>query len=296
MKARLLLITLIAGGIGAASAPETWSRIGTPEQVQITAGKVALNVPEAASVGALSSSVELSRADSVLITATVADATARGLTFAAQDARTGETVGYWQNPSPIESETPIAAVLELSQKVDHARLFVGAHGQPSAATIDNVRWTPVRRGDAYLGSIYAAAVDGKRDQSQTFKAAGKLAAVTIRARHAQPGRNSQGLRVRVFEWTESPALTRRSAPIAETVVPASLIPDGAEGNEKDISIALSAPTQSGKTYLISFAAPNPSVLPEIYLWTGPEGYAGGTLYENDQSPVDWDLYFKTYHE
>lgn len=213
-----------------------------------------------------------------------------------QDARTGQTVGYWQNSTPIASETSVAAVLELSRKTSQGRLFAGTHRQPSTATIRDIRIMPIRPGDSYLGSIYAAAVDGRRDQSQTFVARGKLAAISIRARHAHPGQDSQGLRIRIFEWNQNAALTRRGNPIAETTLPARLIPDGLEGNEKDISFAISAPTRHGQTYLISFGAPDHSVSETIYLWAGPEGYAGGNWFENDGISNDWDLYFKTYHE
>jgi len=296
MKKLLTLTTLAAAGIGAAKAPESWSRIGPQEQVQITGDKVTLDVPDAASFGILSSSVELSRADSVLLTATVVNAATRALTFAAQDATSGQTVGYWQNPTPISAETNVAVVLPLAEKSASVRIFAGTHGQPSSAMIRDVRATPVRKGPANLGSIYAAAVDGQKDQCQTFKAAGRIAAVTIRTRHAHPGQDSNGLRVRIFEWNESVAATRNTTPIGEAFLPASRIPDGLEGNERDVTIATNAPTKAGKTYLLSFSSPDSSAASAIFLWAGPDQYADGNRFENDQASEDWDLYFETYHE
>jgi hypothetical protein len=289
------LSLLIASAIGGETSPKPWSRVGTAEQVQISENTIVLNTPEAVSIGALSSSVELSGADSVLLKANVANAGIRSITLAAQNTQSGQTIGYWQNSIPVGDETEIATVLPLAERVSAIRIFAGTHDRPSEATIRDVRAAPVRQGPANLGSIYAAIVDGRKEQAQTFKAAGRLVAVTIRARHVNPGQTSNGLLVRIVEWKPDTG-QRGSDSLAEVTVPASRISAGVEGNERDVTIAINAPTKAGKSYALCFSSPGSTPEEAIFLWAGPDQYANGNRFENDQPHQDWDLYFETYHE
>lgn len=298
MKPLAMFFTVAAMGVPACAADADWQRAGPPEQVQVNAesGAISVNADDAVTAGALSAAKAVpSGADAVLVQAAVSGAPQRGATFALQNAADGRTAGYWQNPLAIESEQHLAAVLPLAHGVDRARLFAGTHRQASGAQLQNIAVTPLRSGAAARGSIWAAWVDAKRDQCQTFVADGKLEAVTIRLRHGQPGQTSGGLRVRVYEWTGDIASSRRGSPIGDAVLPAELIPPGEEGDECNVSIAIPAPTKAGNTYLLSFALAQPNQEQGLLLWGGPDNYNDGQRFENDSSKTDWDLYFATYY-
>jgi hypothetical protein len=298
----LALAAAVSLGAATAAAPagETWLAAGSGEQAEVqpaAADNVAVTIKadDPTTAGAVSPEKSLPRgADAVVVRATVANAPLRGVTFAVQNSATGQTVGYWQNPVPAEAETPIAAALPLSEKTAKARLFVGTHGQASHATIRDVTWTPVKVGAAGRGSIWAAIVDSKRQASQTFVASnGHLAGIKIRLRHFQADQGEPAdLHVSVYEWHDDITATRKGKPIAEAVLPAAQIPHAEEHYERDVTIALDAPTRAGQRYLVSFST---TAGQGMALWAGPSTYDDGYRFENDRPYEDWDLYFETYY-
>lgn len=311
ISAVALMLSLCGTSLGdSGTMIDRWTHVGPSDVVKIDdapAPTITVAAAQPASAGGLSSAVSLGGADVVIVTAKVNDAPIRGLTIALQDRDGDETLGYWQNFVPIGVETLVVAALPLTGGRSEGRLFVGTHMQPSTATVKDVKVIPAARGAHCLGTVWGVRVDATREACQSFKASGPLVAVTVRLQQFKDEGAAVavpcGLRVRVYEWAGDIAKTRRGEPIAQGVLPAELIPSADEAAERDVTVAIQAPTRPGKTYLLGFSAaaagPDDSPAPKsavLLLFGGPDGYAGGQRFENDQPHADWDLYFETYYE
>jgi hypothetical protein len=304
MIAKVCLLTGIFSCVAVAQTPKTqWSRIGATDQVtMISPDGISLNVASPATAGAVSAPLQGSQgAEGILVRARVKDAAKGALTISSH-GQDGDTLGYWQNIVAWKGPVEMAAVLPVS---DHAadaknadssntiRLFVGTDGCPSQAKIDDLKWQFVSPGDGYAGAIYARLVDDAHHCGQSFIAKGHLAAVKLRLRYLadKPG---AGLKLSVYEWKGNITDTRKGHPIGEASLEAQRIPAGVEGNQRDIFVALNAPTRAGQRYLLEIAPDGPMPAGQhAALWSGPEDGKGGECFDNNR-PIQQDLYFQAY--
>lgn len=283
-----------------------WSRIGSPDAVKIgPSNAIALNITSKTTAGAVSTARNVPRgADAVLVSARIADADERALTFSVHDTAGGDTLAYWQNYIGLKQPITIAAVLVLDphqsgksppEMPQAIRLFAGSDQRPSTAKIDQLKWQFVHRGAGSGNAIWAYGVNDAHHAGQSFVAAGKLAAVKLRIRYLleQPG---PGLKLSIYRWQGNIAQTRQGQSIGQAALIADAVPAGVEGNERDVTIALPAATESGKAYLLEII-PDAPMPPEqkILLWAGPGNYEKGQCFDNNQLMDRWDLCFETYY-
>jgi hypothetical protein len=304
MIAKVCLLTGFFSCVAMAQTPKAqWSRIGTADQVaMISPDGISLNIASAATAGAVSGPLQRPKgADAVLIRARVSNAAEGALTFSAH-GRDGDTLGYWRNVVAWKGPVETAAILPV---LDHPgdeksadpsksiRLFVGTDGSASQAKIEDLRWQFVSPGDGYAGSIYARLVNDAHHCGQSFTAHGQLAAVKLRLRYLadKPG---AGLKLSVYEWKQNITDTRKGHPIGEASLDAQRIPAGLEGNQRNIVVALNAPTRAGQRYLLEIGVDGPMPAEQgILLWSGPEDGKGGECFDNNRA-IQQDLYFQAY--
>jgi hypothetical protein len=287
-----------------------WQAAGDPALVQWDGRMVRLRADAGATAGVLSDAAALGRShDAVLVQAQVQDAGPRAVTFSVHDARSGETVGYWQNPVEIARSTQIAALLPLSNRPQRLRLFAGTHGRSSRAAIGGLIWSPVQRTVSHAGSIYGPSIDEASALGQTFRAAGpKLAAVAIQIRQLMAGIGGPDLRAAVHPWKGDVARSLQAPAVAQTVIPRHLIPGEArESGTDDVSATYGAPpivlaiplggsTTPGETYLLRLTVDGPCRPGQGFLtfgWT--DGYRQGELFKNNDA-TGWDLWLQVYEK
>lgn len=284
----------ILTGLLAAAPLAGWKVAGDGKLASVEAEQaMVLSATEPATAGAVS---PLRRsppgADAVLVTATAQRAEAGSLVFSIHDD-SGETIGYWMNPTSIEGPVPVAAAIPLHRRAQSVRLFIGTHDSPSSARVEGVEWVSVRRGMNYRSTQYGAVLDAGHTQGQTFKATGNaLAAVTLQIRQLAPAEEGD-LRVRLYAVERNDvAAARRQPPLAEQTISRALLPPSEEDAARTLTVPLSAPVKRGRTYLIEFSCASPQGL---LIWAGPDGYPDGTRFENGNPVSDWDLHMATYY-
>lgn len=279
-----------------------WTQAGKSGAVAIERGEIRLDVNDPVTAGAVSSTLPVPPGcEAVLFEARVTRAAAaRAITLTVHDAATGEAVGYWQNPLPIAASFPLAVAVPITSFGGKAvRLFAGTHDHASRAHLADVRWTPLKRNMNYRSVVWGALVDDAHRAGQTFVARSReLAAVVVRVRDlnvdVRPAARA-GLRARLFEWHENAPTTRERPCLAETIIARDQIPLADGSSERELTISLRALTRPGATYYVEFTADGPCTPREgLLLFSGEEGYAGGTRYENENALPHSDLYLQTF--
>jgi len=272
---------------------EKWQTAGDARLLSRQGERLTLSAKEAATAGMLSPARSASPgSDAVLASADVSDAAAGAITFSVHTA-SGETIGYWQNPTNI-SRGRAHAVMQVDKPVGPLRVFVGTHRKPSSATLENVRWEAVRRGMSFNGSMYGAIVHGSNLEAQSFKARGKkLVAVRVLIRRLKEN-DGPDLRVRIFRKTPDADPYPTEQAVAEATVPRERIPQ-ADRPREEITIALAADTVPGTTYVVEFSPSAPCEKDNGFLlWGGIGTYPGGCRYQNGSAVKDWDLHLEAY--
>lgn len=280
-----VLLLLLAAG-----APETatrWKVVGPENQVRIEGGSIRLFAGADSVVGAVSDPIHVA-GDVLLISAQVSDADARAVTFCLNDSES-MPVGYWQNPLPIKTTTQITCALD-SESGPGFRLFVGSDRIASGASVENIQWRSARRTFDYSSAIYGAIADNECQPSQSIIARGsRLVGISTRLRMLSHGQTGPDLLVRVLPASGTPTV------LDEVRIPRYQIPTADTHEPREITIALDAPLERGKTYLIEFAVAD--ACPEgqgVLLYAGRDDSLEERLHRNRQ-PVDpWDLYLKVY--
>lgn len=288
MKISLTLCLLLSI---AAAAPDKWVRVGEAGQVKIEPNLITLSTSQDAIAGALSAAGE-ARGDAIVVEAKIADAPARGVTFAYHETANGESIGYWQNPLAIAGENQIDAILPLERRTKSGRLFVGSDRAASQARIADVTYRATTRRASSVASAYGSLVDSSHTPGQTFTSSGsKLDAILFRARllHNVDGPD---LIVRLFAWD---AKTGKVHPaLEERRIPRSQFPKLSDGFEVDFPVAFHAKLKRGSEYLIEWTAAGECSAEQAYLlYAGDDSYPKGSRYENGNAS-NWDMYFETY--
>jgi hypothetical protein len=277
-----------------AAAPAVkWSRVGDLRQVSIGSdSQIKLNTGKGSVAGALSDRFVLT-GDMLIVHADVAKAPARGLTLAVQDASSGDSIGYWQNPIAIDAAQPMDVAIPVANQAKAGRLFVGSDGVESAASISNVSWKSSTKCSAAHGSAYGSLVDSQHVAGQTFLATRtKLDAVLCRLRQLNDV-EGPALRVRLYLWKDGAA--KREQILAEKIIARQLIPQPKQHDEIELCAALSAKLERGSSYFIEFSCTETCSAEQAYLlFAGDDSYKSGSRYENDSAANNWDLYFETF--
>jgi len=176
-------------------------------------------------------------ANAVLIEAT-AECDAKSLTFAALDAKTGESIGYWSNPLAARSDTRLAAVLNLSAQPKAIRIFVGSHGQAGKVRVSKIEWRFLRSGMKHSSAVYGMRIDSTRSVRQTFRATvDRIGAVSFRIRQAKGFAERPDLVARLYRWKRNMAATIKSGSLVEFVVPGHQIPGTRQGASNDLDLS-----------------------------------------------------------
>lgn len=273
-----------------AAAPEaatTWKVLGPSDQVQIERGMVRLSSKPESVVGAVSDAIHIA-GDVLLVSAQVRDADARAVTFCLNDSKS-MPVGYWQNPLPIKTPTDVACVMEAKSE-SAFRLFVGSDRIASGATVEKIRLRSARRTFDYRSAIYGAIADNEKQPAQSIIARGtRLVGISTRLRMLAHGETGPDLLVRVIPASGKPTV------LDEVRIPRHQIPTADTHEPREITIALDAPLEKGRTYLIEFAVAD--VCPEgqgILLYAGRDDSLDERLHRNRQTVDAWDLYLQVY--
>ncbi len=285
-----------------AGTDQIWHKAGPADAFAIDAhGTIRFTAKTATTAGIVSPAFTIpSGCDAVLVEARVAQADAGAVAFAVHDADGGEAIGYWRNPLPIQEPLDVSVIAPFTRApAGRLRIFAGTHEHASHAAISNIRWTPVSRNMSYRSVVWGALVDDAHRAAQTFRAkGGALAAVVFRVRDLNLGvrpETAPGLRVRLYTWKNDLVATRAGKPLAETVVPRHQIPSADGSRERDLTVALPAPTTPGAMYLVDVTPAGPcSEKDALLLFSGEDAYADGTRYENDRELAHSDLYLETY--
>jgi len=308
MTGRIVFGVAFVVSVGSAFA---WEEIGDRESVILNSdGSIELKASKPVTAGVLSEEITLPKeADAVLIECRLSRAGVRSVTFSTHNAKTGDTLGYWQNPVPTEGWAPASTVLNVGKDIGKIRLFVGTDGQASQAKVEKIRWRPVRSGFKLHGAIYGAVISGTHTVRQSFKASGKkLEAIVIRIRRLSDVAKGPDLRVRLYEWKDGIHETVRQAPIAETIVPAGRIRGPLGGRtsslvlastyisgETELAVSLPAETRPGNTYVLELSVAGRQEDDKAFMtfcWL--DCYRDGRLYDN-ANPRQWDLYLEVYY-
>ena len=260
-------------------------------------GSVALSAESRETAGVVSAPAKLVEGTgAIMVQATIARAPARSVTLSVHEPESGDPLAYWQNPLSVDEPTAITALLKLARPAKSVRLFIGTHERPSSATMRDLRWLPLRSVASYHSLMYGAGVDRSRTVGQTFTVSGpQLAGIMLRMRNpVLAGDVRPDLDAKLYAWQGHPSKTRRTQPLAQTRVPARLIPAGPPGVDADVMIPLVAPTEPGQRYFIEFSGANfVDGEQRFLLWCGPDGYPGGDLYRKDRQ-YKWDLHMDIY--
>ena len=300
MKIKIYMLLLLI--LSAAAWTEiVWVPAGASDKVSILQeGIIRISAPDASKAGVLSGLIQIpSDVDAILVEAYVAKTDARSLTLTVHDGDTGDTLGYWQNPLPIVTETHVAAVLSVSHNTSQIRLFAGTDNQVSTAEIRNIKWKPLRRSMRYKYGIYGALINGEWSKRQTFKATdSQLGAVVFRVRQLKDYfPDGPNLAVRLYKWQDNMAQSISQGPLAETIIPRGQIPGTLEGvteeldlaatyisGSRELSVPLSAPMVSGETYVLELAVDGKCEPDQGFLsWCWLDGYPDGQLFDNNST-------------
>lgn len=260
-------------------------------------GSVVLEASARETAGVVSAPMELPEGtDAVMVQAIIEGAAARSVTLSVHESGSGDPLAYWQNPLAMDEPAAVTALLRLTRRAESVRLFVGTHERASSAVIHDLRWFPLRGAASHHSLMYGAGVDRSRTVGQTFTASGRqLAGIQLRTRNpVLTGDVRPDLDVRLYAWQGHPSKTRRTPPLAQTRVPARLIPAGPPGVDADVMVPLAAPTEPGQRYFIELSGANFIDKEQRFLlWCGPDGYPGGDLYRKDRQ-YQWDLHMDIY--
>jgi hypothetical protein len=282
----LLVVVFIA------AAPVAWKIAGDPSTVKIAPdGTVTLTADKPVTAGAVSPTRSIN-SDAVLVEARVGNVAEAGAVVFSLHNDDGDTVAYWRSPLPILPPTEIAAILESSDRIPNAQLFVGTHDRPSRAKIENVRMKPVRRTTISHGAVWGVIVDDGHIAGQTYRAAaGKIDAVQCRIRQLNPSDSGPDFRVRLFPWP----MDSSSPPIVETIVPRQQTPRADGTGERELVVPLHGATARGKTYFIQFGTAGACSADQAYLmFAGTDRYPQGSRFENGNAVADWDVWLDVY--
>jgi hypothetical protein len=276
---------------------EKWQTAGDPSLVRRDGQRATLTAEEPATAGLLSpAKAHPPGTTALLVSADVSVAEVRAVTISVHAAG-GATTGYWQNSMPVSSGRA-SAVLPTTRPAGPLRVFVGTHGHPSSASIENVRIEPVRRGMSFRGAQYGAVVHSASPEGQSFKSQGKrLAAIRVLVRRMKAD-DGPDLRVRVYPLSRDGAPDRAQPPLAEAIVPRQQIPP-ADGRREELTVPLAAETLPGRKYFVEFSTTAPCAADSGFLlwggiWGGSGNYADGCRYQNGSAVKDWDLHLETY--
>ena len=310
----LLLSTCVLSVVSAEQLPiGGWTLAGEIEALHMEKdGTVVLMANNGQHAGILSDSLLLpSESDAVWIDCEVEKVGIRGLTLSVVDDKTGESIAYYQNPVQIDSLVSFSALLHLDRTPRGVRIFAGTHGRASTARFRVTAVRPVRTGVAIHRVIYGVRVGAPDDgmAGQVFMATGMtLEGIVVLLRPMVSAESHDSLRVRLYSWNGSLANSRIAAPLAETLVPSSLL-GGKRRSEKIVAgqveapfesfihrmaISLRATTIPGELYLLDLAAVGshpPKWCYTSYAWV--DSYDRGFMFK-DGHKSSWDLYLETY--
>lgn len=305
-------LVLVAGWARAESVDA--SLVGNESALAVASTGVQLSTGSNETAGVVFPSIPVpDGADAVWVDCEVGGLAARGLTLAALNGASGETVGYWQNTSPLEGPVRLSAVLPLAAGVETFRLFAGSHRGPCDGRFQVLDRRPVRRGVAVRNMIYGAIIGPPegRTPRQVFAATGRsIAGVQVLIRPADHPKPRPDLRVRLYRWAEDLAATLAGEVLAETVIPWRVIAvewksesiadeqiDATyEGGIRRLAVPLAADTEVGARYLLELAAVGPGAEERCYISYGwVDSYPDGWMFDGTRQ-TDWDLWLEVYDE
>jgi len=292
------MAALLYPALATSEVPKGLQPVGAKGRVSIGKdGSIVLKAGARETAGVVSAPMDIPEGtDAIMVQATIGRAPARSVTLSVHESGPGDPLAYWQNDLAVEKPTAITTLLKLATSAESARLFIGTHERASSATIRDVRWSPLRSSASYHSLMYGAGVDHSRTVGQTFTASGRqLAGIKLRTRNpVLTGDVRPDLDVKLYAWQGHPSKTRRMQPLAQTRVPARLIPAGPPGVDADVMIPLVAPTEPGQRYFIELSGAHfVDQKQRFLLWCGPDGYPGGDLYRKDRQ-YKWDLHMDIY--
>ena len=308
-----VVAALFVSAQGGPLTPGEWTPVERAPLPRATGKGTVTPIAEAGSTaGMVSPSMAMPEgADALWVECETGMVGARGLTLAALATATGESIGYWQNASPLQAAVRISAVLPLVRPAGEVRLFAGSHGRAALDRFEVTACRPVRTGVAVRNMIYGAAIGPPegRTPRQVFTATGReLAGVVILVRPVDQREPRPDLRVRLYRWTDALAPTLAADPLAEALLPWQTIAidwesesvadeqiDATyEGGIRRMAAPLPAATEPGEQYLLELAAVGNSASERAYISFGWEdAYPGGYLFDGTRKTT-WDLYFETY--